>query len=41
MDLERIKKISEGKIKAGNIVSNVRNTLQEYEHGREDVQEEL
>ena len=41
MDLERIKKISEAKIKAGNIVSNVQNTLKEYKHGRQDVQEEL
>ena len=41
MDLESIKKISEAKIKAGNVVSNVRNTLKEYKHGRQDVQEEL
>ena len=41
MDLERIKKISQAKIKAGNVVSNVRNTLKEYKHGRQDVQEEL
>ena len=41
MDIERIKKISEAKIKAGNVVSNVRNTLKEYKHGRQDVQEEL
>ena len=41
MDLERIIKISQAKIKAGNVVSNVRNTLNEYKHGRQDVQEEL
>ena len=41
MDLERIKKISQAKIKAGNVVSNVRQTLKEYKHGRQDVQEEL
>ena len=41
MDLERIKKISEAKIKDGNVVSNVRNTLRECKHGRQDVQEEL
>ena len=41
MDIERMKKISEAKIKAGKQVSNVQNTLKELEHGRQDVQEEL
>lgn len=41
MDIERIKNISEAKIKAGNVVNKVRNTLKEFEHGRQDVQEEL
>ena len=41
MDIERMKKISEAKIKAGNDVNKVRNTLKEIEHGRQDVQEEL
>ena len=41
MDIERIKKISEAKIKAGNVVNKVRNTLKEFEHGRQDIQEEL
>ena len=41
MDIERIKKISEAKINAGNVVDKVRNTLKEYEHGGQDVQEEL
>ena len=41
MDIERIKKISEAKINAGNVVNKVRNTLKEYEHGIQDVQEEL
>ena len=41
MDIERMKKISEAKIKAGNVVNKVRNTLKEIEHGRQDVQEEL
>ena len=36
-----MKKISESKIKAGKQVSNVRNTLKEIKHGRQDVQEEL
>ena len=34
-------KISEAKIKAGKQVSNVRNTLKELKHGRQDIQEEL
>ena len=41
MDIERIKKISEAKIKAGKQVSNVRNTLKELKHGRQDIQEKL
>ena len=41
MDIERMKKISEAKIKAGKQVSNVRNTLKELKHGRQDIQEEL
>ena len=41
MDIERIKKISEAKINAGKQVSNVRNTLKEFKHGIQDVQEEL
>ena len=41
MDIERMKKISEAKIKACNDVNKVRNTLKEFEHGRQDVQEEL
>ena len=41
MDIERIKKISEARIKAGKQVSNVRNTLKEFKHGLQDVQEEL
>ena len=41
MDIQRIKKISEAKINAGNVVNKVRNTLKEYEHRRQDVQEDL
>ena len=41
MDIERIKKISEAKINAGNATIRVRNTLKEYKHGTQDVQEEL
>ena len=36
-----MKKISEAKIKAGKQVSNVRNTLKELKHGRQDIQEKL
>ena len=36
-----MKKISEAKINAGKQVSNVRNTLKELKHGRQDIQEEL
>ena len=35
MDIERMKKISEAKIKAGKQVSNVRNTLKEIKHGKQ------
>ena len=41
MDIERIKKISEAKINAGKQVRNVRKTLKQIEHARQDVQEEL
>ena len=41
MDIERFKKISEAKINAGNATIRVRNTLKEYKHGTQDVQEEL
>ena len=41
MDIERFKKISEAKINAGNATIQVRNTLKEYKHGTQDVQEEL
>ena len=41
MDIERIKKISEAKINAGKQVRNVRKTLKQIEHGRQDVQEDL
>ena len=41
MDIERIKKLSESKIKADDSVKKVRNTLKEYRIGRQDVQEDL
>ena len=41
MDIERIKRLSESKIKADDSVKKVRNTLKEYRLGKQDVQEEL
>ena len=41
MDIERIKRLSESKIKADDSVKKVRNTLKEYRIGRQDVQENL
>ena len=41
MDIERIKRLSESKIKADDSVKKVRNTLKEYRIGRQDVQEDL
>jgi len=41
MDIERMKKISTARINAGKQVKNVRKTLKQLEHGRQDVQEEL
>ena len=41
MDLERFKKLSNAKIEAGNITKQVRNSLKEYEHVQQNVQEQL
>ena len=41
MDLERFKKLSNAKIEAGNITKQVRNSLKEYEHEQQNVQEQL
>ena len=41
MDIEQIRRISEAKIKAGNVVNKVRKTLKEFEYERQDIQEEL
>ena len=41
MDIERIKKISDDKIKASNATKRVRFALKEYEHNTQDVQEQL
>ena len=41
MDIERIKKISQAKINAGDATKRVRFALKEYEHGTQDVQEQL
>ena len=41
MDIERIKRLSDSKIKADDSVKKIRNTLKEYRLGRQDVQEDL
>ena len=41
MDIERIKKLSDAKINAGNATKRVRFALKEYEHDTQDVQEQL
>ena len=41
MDIERIKKLSDAKINAGNATKRVRFALKEYERGTQDVQEQL
>ena len=39
MDIERIKKMTESKVKAGNITKRVRTVLKDYEHSKQDVYE--
>ena len=41
MEIDRVKRISEAKINAGNDVKRVRKTLKEYQHGTQDAQEQL
>ena len=41
MDIERFEKISKAKIRAGNDIKQVRNTLKEYDIQTQDIQEEL
>ena len=36
MDLQRLKQLSEAKIKAGTITKQVRDTLKEYKHDKQD-----
>ena len=38
MDLQRLKQISEAKIKAGILTKEVRDTLKEYKHNKQDLQ---
>ena len=37
MDIERIKKLTESKVKAGNITKRVRTVLKDYERSKQDV----
>ena len=41
MDLQRLKQISEAKIKAGILTKEVRDTLKEYKHNKQDLQQGL
>ena len=41
MDLQRLKQLSEAKIKAGTITKEVRDTLKEYKHDKQDLQQGL
>ena len=41
MDLERFKKLSIAKIEAGDATKRVRDTLKEYKHEQQNVQEQL
>ena len=41
MDLLRLKQISEAKIKAGILTKEVRDTLKEYKHNKQDLQQGL
>ena len=38
MDLERIKKLSDSKVKAGDITKQVRNAIKEYEDAKQYMQ---
>ena len=41
MDLQRLKQISEAKIKTGILTKGVRDTLKEYKHNKQDLQQGL
>ena len=41
MDLQRLKQLSEAKTKAGTITKQVRATLREYKHDKQDLQQGL
>ena len=41
MDLQRLEQISEAKIKAGILTKEVRDTLKEYKHNKQDLQQGL
>ena len=41
MDIERLKKLSNAKIQAGNTTKQVRTALKEYEHSKQNIQEDL
>ena len=41
MDIQRLKQISEAKIKAGILTKEVRDALKEYKHNKQDLQQGL
>ena len=41
MDIERIEKLSNAKIQASNTTKQVRTTLKEYEHSKQNIQTDL
>ena len=41
MDIQRLKQISEAKIKTGILTKEVRDTLKEYRHNKQDLQQGL
>ena len=38
MDIERFKKISDAKIKAGKIVNQIQDEIKQYKHSKQDMQ---
>ena len=38
MDIERFKQISDSKIKAGKLTKQVKHTIKEYKHEKQDMQ---
>ena len=41
MDIERFKKISDAKIKAGKMISQIQDEIKQYKHSKQDMQIDL